>query len=83
LRHPVVLTVDTLPLMGTGIFSGRYWVNISDTLLVGEFHQWKEADLTATTHRPGLFLPICQTFVGIGQETSTDGALTLCRMNIS
>lgn len=38
------------------IFSGRYWANISDTLLMGEFHQWKEGELTALVHKPGLLL---------------------------
>ena len=39
------------------VLPGRYWVNISDTLLAGEFHQWKEGELTALIHKPGL-LPL-------------------------
>jgi hypothetical protein len=33
--------------------SGRYWANISDTVLTGEFHQWPEAEFTALVHKPG------------------------------
>ena len=35
------------------VLLGRYWVNISDTFLAGEFHQWKEGELTAIVHKPG------------------------------
>ncbi|XP_076451367.1 sigma non-opioid intracellular receptor 1-like [Babylonia areolata] len=33
--------------------SGRYWANISDTILHGTFHQWKEGALERTTFGPG------------------------------
>jgi len=40
------------------MLSGRYWANVSDTLLSGEFHQWKDGELTAIVHKPGLFLSV-------------------------
>lgn len=33
--------------------SGRYWANISDTILYGTFHQWKEGELGRITYGPG------------------------------
>ena len=39
----------------TDVVSGRYWANISDTLLVGEFHQWKNGELAAAVHKSGSF----------------------------
>ncbi|XP_064642652.1 sigma non-opioid intracellular receptor 1-like [Lineus longissimus] len=33
--------------------SGRYWANISDTVLTGEFRQWKEGEIKSTVHKPG------------------------------
>lgn len=33
--------------------SGRYWANITDTVLTGEFHQWKEGEFSSRIHRPG------------------------------
>ncbi|KAK7501892.1 hypothetical protein BaRGS_00006978 [Batillaria attramentaria] len=33
--------------------SGRYWANISDTILIGTFHQWKEGALERITYGPG------------------------------
>jgi len=33
--------------------SGRYWANISDTVLSGEFEQWEEGKLTSRIHKPG------------------------------
>lgn len=33
--------------------SGRYWANVSDTLLTGEFRQWEEGKLTVNVHKPG------------------------------
>lgn len=32
---------------------GRYWANISDTLLVGSFTQWKEGNLHVNKYGPG------------------------------
>ena len=31
--------------MNAGGWMGRYWANISDTLLTGSFRQWKEGEL--------------------------------------
>jgi len=39
--------------MDTGGHSGRYWANITDTLLSGEFHQWLEGELKVHIHKPG------------------------------
>ncbi|XP_070561212.1 sigma non-opioid intracellular receptor 1-like [Ptychodera flava] len=33
--------------------SGRYWANISDTILVGKFRQWKEGALKSEVYGPG------------------------------
>ena len=33
--------------------TGRYWANVSDTLLTGEFRQWEEGKLTVNVHKPG------------------------------
>ncbi|EDO46370.1 predicted protein [Nematostella vectensis] len=33
--------------------SGRYWANISDTLISGKFTQWKEGSLQTTVYKPG------------------------------
>jgi len=33
--------------------SGRYWADIHDTLLTGEFRQWKEGTVRAFVHHPG------------------------------
>lgn len=33
--------------------SGRYWANVSDTLITGEFHQWKEGTLDVNIYKPG------------------------------
>jgi len=38
--------------------AGRYWANISNTLLTGEYQQWKEGELTTLVHKPGL-LSLC------------------------
>ncbi|KAL4221156.1 Sigma non-opioid intracellular receptor 1 [Mactra antiquata] len=42
---------------GTGIHtsgnSGRYYANISDTILNGTFRQWKEGDIHSTLFKPG------------------------------
>lgn len=34
-------------------FIGRYWANITDTILTGEFHQWKEGEFSSKIHKPG------------------------------
>ncbi|KAI0237037.1 Sigma non-opioid intracellular receptor 1 [Lamellibrachia satsuma] len=39
--------------LDTSGHSGRYWANISDTLLTGEFNQWKEGELTVSSFKPG------------------------------
>lgn len=33
--------------------SGRYWANISDTILTGSFRQWKEGNLHSHVYSPG------------------------------
>ncbi|XP_052083654.1 sigma non-opioid intracellular receptor 1-like [Mytilus californianus] len=33
--------------------SGRYWANISDTILKGSFRQWKEGELESKMFKPG------------------------------
>ncbi|XP_077998434.1 sigma non-opioid intracellular receptor 1-like [Glandiceps talaboti] len=33
--------------------SGRYWANISDTILTGSFRQWKEGELKSQMFKPG------------------------------
>ena len=33
--------------------SGRYWANISDTIITGSFRQWKEGTTNAVMHSPG------------------------------
>jgi len=45
------------------MLSGRYWANISDTLLVGEFHQWKEGELKTLIHKPGFQSLILSDFI--------------------
>lgn len=44
-------------LFGTGIHtsghSGRYWADISDTLLTGRFLQWEEGAVEPIMHQPG------------------------------
>jgi len=47
----------------TDILLGRYWANISDTLLVGELHQWKERELTAVVHKSGWLSLVCSLLV--------------------
>ena len=34
--------------------TGRYWVNISDTIVEGTFRQWKEGSLDSVVHLPGI-----------------------------
>jgi len=36
---------------------GRYWANISDTVLAGEFRQWAEGEMYASVHLPGKLEP--------------------------
>ncbi|XP_046562528.1 LOW QUALITY PROTEIN: sigma non-opioid intracellular receptor 1-like [Haliotis rubra] len=44
-------------LFGTAVdtvgHSGRYWANISDTILTGSFRQWQEGTLQSTVFEPG------------------------------
>lgn len=37
----------------TCTYLGRYWANISDTLLTGQMKQWKEGELQARTFHSG------------------------------
>ncbi|CAL1541052.1 unnamed protein product [Lymnaea stagnalis] len=45
--------------------SGRYWANISDTILTGTFYQWQEGSLTRTVYKPGDTV-----FHGMGEATA-------------
>ena len=36
------------------IHTGRYWANISDTIVEGTFRQWKEGSFDSTMHLPGM-----------------------------
>ena len=42
-----------LPLNLPIVSAGRYWANISDIVLTGEFRQWKEGTLTVNVYKPG------------------------------
>ena len=44
--------------------SGRYWANISDTVLTGEFRQWSEGEMYASVHLPGTFFTVFIIFSG-------------------
>ena len=35
------------------IITGRYWANISDTIVEGTFRQWKEGSLDSIVYLPG------------------------------
>uniref|UniRef100_A0A0B6ZFH6 Sigma non-opioid intracellular receptor 1 n=1 Tax=Arion vulgaris TaxID=1028688 RepID=A0A0B6ZFH6_9EUPU len=45
--------------------SGRYWANITDTILTGTFYQWKEGALDRLTFKPGDTV-----FHAVGEATS-------------
>ncbi|KAK0056765.1 sigma non-opioid intracellular receptor 1 [Biomphalaria pfeifferi] len=45
--------------------SGRYWANISDTILTGTFYQWREGTLNRITYKPGDTV-----FHGVGEATA-------------
>ncbi|CAG5126161.1 unnamed protein product [Candidula unifasciata] len=45
--------------------SGRYWANISDTILTGTFYQWKEGTLHRNVYQPGDTV-----FHGMGEATA-------------
>ena len=34
--------------------TGRYWINVSDTIVEGTFRQWKEGSLDSVVHLPGI-----------------------------
>ncbi|XP_071944393.1 sigma non-opioid intracellular receptor 1-like [Antedon mediterranea] len=40
----------------TGGHSGRYWANISDTIMTGTFRQWKEETTESQVYYPGTTL---------------------------
>ncbi|BFZ23603.1 hypothetical protein BsWGS_26642 [Bradybaena similaris] len=50
--------------MDTSGHSGRYWANISDTILTGTFYQWKEGALNTLVYQPGDTV-----FHGMGEAT--------------
>ena len=35
------------------VCTGRYWANISDTILAGSFRQWKEGAVDSVMYKPG------------------------------
>lgn len=49
------------------ILSGRYWAEISDTIISGTFRQWKEGTTKSEIYYPGNtlthFNPICCSFI--------------------
>ncbi|XP_059142215.1 sigma non-opioid intracellular receptor 1-like [Physella acuta] len=45
--------------------SGRYWANISDTILTGNFYQWQEGALNRVVYKPGDTV-----FHGVGEATA-------------
>ncbi|XP_013385255.1 sigma non-opioid intracellular receptor 1-like [Lingula anatina] len=45
--------------------SGRYWANISDTLITGQYLQWKEGEMKSTVYGPGDTI-----YHGMGEVTS-------------
>ncbi|KAH9495088.1 Sigma non-opioid intracellular receptor 1 [Bulinus truncatus] len=49
--------------------SGRYWANISDTILTGTFYQWPEGALHTITYKPGDTV-----FHGMGEATAVSWA---------
>ena len=34
--------------------AGRYWINVSDTIVEGTFRQWKEGSLDSAMYFPGI-----------------------------
>ncbi|KAM9206325.1 sigma non-opioid intracellular receptor 1 isoform 2-T3 [Dugong dugon] len=44
--------------LGSGGHSGRYWAEISDTIISGTFHQWREG-----TTKSEVFYPVPRTFL--------------------
>ncbi|XP_013421563.1 sigma non-opioid intracellular receptor 1-like [Lingula anatina] len=45
--------------------SGRYWANILDTLITGQYVQWKEREMKSTVYGPG-----CTIYHGVGEVRS-------------
>jgi ERG2 and Sigma1 receptor like protein len=43
---------------GVAMLLGRHWVNISDTLVSGEFLQWPEGNLQAFAYEKGNVMKI-------------------------
>ncbi|XP_064611852.1 sigma non-opioid intracellular receptor 1-like [Liolophura sinensis] len=50
LTEYVLLFGTAVPTSG---HSGRYWANISDTIVTGSFMQWKEGELSNVVYKPG------------------------------
>ena len=60
-NHRVIFTeISNLSVLITVlyfIFTGRYWANISDTVLTGTFRQWSEGSLNVNVYKPGDTIP--------------------------
>ncbi|XP_005109066.1 sigma non-opioid intracellular receptor 1 [Aplysia californica] len=60
-------------LFGTAVdttgHSGRYWANITDTVLTGTFYQWQEGSLKRVVYKPGDTV-----FHAVGEATSVSWA---------
>jgi hypothetical protein len=54
LTEYVLLFGTAIPTSG---HSGRYWANITDTLLCGHFLQWNEGTVAPLEHGPGATVP--------------------------
>ena len=54
-NHDINCLTSAFRLTFPALVSGRYWANISDTLLTGEFNQWKEGELTVSSFKPGTY----------------------------
>ena len=49
-----MVLIVSLRANASSVVSGRYWANISDTLLTGEFNQWKEGELKMNSFHAGM-----------------------------
>ena len=49
-----MVLIVSLRANAASVISGRYWANISDTLLTGEFNQWKEGELKMNSFHAGM-----------------------------
>ncbi|KAM7092952.1 sigma non-opioid intracellular receptor 1 isoform 4-T4 [Molossus nigricans] len=56
--------------LGSGGHSGRYWAEISDTIISGTFHQWREGTTKSEVFYPGL-----ETVLGVLPGWPQDGSV--------